>query len=453
MNAKFFDALQSVVSEKGITREHIEDIVKTAIECAYRKQFGTTDDMKVVFDRSSNSMKIVTKKMVVRRPDESGRQIGFEEAVKKDKDIQLGDDVEVEEDPFKVFSRIASQTAKQVMMQKIKELKKNIIFDDFKEKEGDLINGYMQRQVKKTIFVDIGYGEVEGVIPQREQSSREHFKTGDRIKAMVWTVEKTNRGPNIVLTRARPEFVAKLFEMEIPEIYDGIVRIEKIVRETGMRTKVMVSSRDRDVDCVGACVGMKGSRIQAIVREIEGERIDIIEFSRDSKTLAENALTPAKVKEVIETRTGKVIAIVENEQKMIAVGKIGHNVRLASELCGFEITVMTEEEYRNFLNSDESRSLFGQLFSDDVEDYTPLQELGLKARYIELLEKGGIFSVEDLVQKSVDDLKDIDGIGEKTAKEIWEIVDSMVDFDDDEDKSEDVEKADEGEEPSEDESK
>jgi N utilization substance protein A len=240
--------------------------------------------------------------------------------------------------------------------------------------------------------------------------------------------------------------------MEIPEIYDGIVRIEKIVRETGMRTKVMVSSRDRDVDCVGACVGMKGSRIQAIVREIEGERIDIIEFSRDSKTLAENALTPAKVKEVIETRTGKVIAIVENEQKMIAVGKIGHNVRLASELCGFEITVMTEEEYRNFLNSDESRSLFGQLFSDDVEDYTPLQELGLKARYIELLEKGGIFSVEDLVQKSVDDLKDIDGIGEKTAKEIWEIVDSMVDFDDDEE-SEDVEKADEGEEPSEDESK
>lgn len=431
MNAKFFDALQSVVSEKGITREHIEDIVRTAIECAYRKQFGTTENMKVVFDRNSGALRITMKKMVVRRPDpdDPGQQISFDEAVKKYPDVELGDDVEVEDDPFRVFSRIASQTAKQVMMQKIKELKKNIIFNDFKEKEGDLINGYMQRAVRKTIFVDIGYGEVEGVLPMKEQSPREHFKTGDRIKAMVWAVEKSNRGPNIVLTRARPEFVAKLFEMEIPEIYDGIVRIEKIVREVGMRTKVMVSSRDRDVDCVGACVGMKGSRIQAIVRELEGERVDIVEFSHDKRTLAENALTPSRVKEVIETRTGKVIAIVEGEQKMIAVGKSGHNVRLATELCGFDISVMTEEEYRDFLNSDESRSLFGQLFSNEAEDYTPLQDLGLKPRYIELLEKGGIFSVEELVQKSVEDLTDIDGIGEKIAKEIWEIVDSMVDFD------------------------
>ncbi|MBN1500771.1 MAG: transcription termination factor NusA, partial [Spirochaetes bacterium] len=308
---------------------------------------------------------------------------------------------------------------------------------NYKDKEGDLINGYMQRRSRDTIFVDIGQGGVEGILPRKEQSPREHYKTGDRIKALVYKVENNPKGPNIILSRTQPLFVEKLFEMEIPEIYDGIVMIEKIVREPGMRTKVAVYSNDRDIDSVGACVGMKGSRIQSIVRELEGEKIDIVEYSDDRRIMAENALTPSSVKEVVETRNGEVFAIVEDDQYHSAVGKNGHNVRLASRLCGFEIQVKTEEQYRELLGSEGSRMVFDQLFSDSNEDETALEELGLEQREIELLEKGGIFSVEDLVELTIDDLMKIEGIGEKTAQKIFEIVEEMVDFDEEADTDED----------------
>jgi N utilization substance protein A len=445
MKENFFEALHQIATEKGIGRDAIEEIVESAMTYAYKKQYGATDNMQVIFDRAANTLKIVSRKMVVRRPQNMGEEVAYDIAVKTHPDVALGDEIEIEEDPFVSFGRIATQTAKQVIIQKIKEAEKNIIYEEFKEKEGELLNGYMQRRSRDTIFVDIGHGGIEGILPRKEQSPLEHYKTGDRIKALVYKVEKNTKGPNIILSRVQPYFVQKLFEMEIPEIYDGIVTIEKIVRESGMRTKVAVSSIDKDIDAVGACVGMKGSRVQSIVRELEGEKVDIIEYSSDKRMMAENALTPAKVKEVVETRDGVMIAVVESEQYNLAVGKSGHNVRLASRLSGFEIQVKTEEQYREFLNSTDAKMLVDQLFNEAGEEETPLEELPLEPRVIELLEKGGIFSVEELVETSIDDLMKLNGVGEKTAQKIFEIVEEMVDFEDQEEYEEEEDGAEDAE--------
>lgn len=431
MASNFFEAIHAIATEKQIPRESIEDIVMKAIMHAYKKQYGAVDNMRVVFDRDKSLVKIVARKLVVREPRNFAEEVSYNDAVKFKKDCAIGDEIETEEEPFASFGRIAAQTAKQVFIQQIKECEKNIVYEDFKEKEGELINGYMQRRSRETIFVDIGYGRTEGVLPKKEQSPLEHYKTGDRIKALVWKVEKTAKGPNIVLTRVQPEFIKRLFEMEIPEVYEGIVNIEGIVREPGMRTKVAVSSSRDDVDSVGACVGMKGVRIQSIVRELEGEKVDVVEYSNDKTILAANALTPAHVKEVVETREGNMIAVVESDQYNLAVGRNGHNVRLASRLCGFEIQVKNEDQYREFLGSSESRMLVEQLFKSETEE-TSLSELSLEPRIIELLEKGGIFSVEELVETSLEELMKIEGIGEKTATKIMETVQEMVDFEEDE---------------------
>jgi N utilization substance protein A len=428
MSKNFFEALHEIATDKGIPRENIEQIVESAMLSAFKKQYGMIDNVKVVFDRDQNTVKVVSKKMVVKTARNRAEEISFNEAVKIVPGAELGDDIDVEENPLESFGRIAAQTAKQVIIQKIKEAEKNIIYGEFVDKEGDLINGFLQRKTKDAIYIDLG--RTEGILPAREQSPLEHYKIGDRVKALILAVQKNSKGPSIILSRSHPKFIEKLFEMEIPEIYDGVVRIVNIVREPGMRTKVAVTSERDDVDSVGACVGMKGIRIQSIVRELEGEKIDVVEWFEDRKIMAGNSLTPAKVVEIVEKSDGGVIAVVDNDQKHLALGKAGHNVRLASKLCGFDIDIKTEDQYRDFLSSSESRAIVEQLFSRVNEDETPLSELpGLETRTIKLLENGGIFSVEDLVEKSLEELMAIDGIGEKTAKKILEIIEESVDFD------------------------
>lgn len=430
MSSNFFEALHQIATEKGISRESIEEIVESAMLSAYKKQYGAANNVNVEFDRDNNNVKVISRKMVVNKPRNRAEEISIEEALPIKNDVNLGDEIDVEENPLESFGRIAAQTAKQVIIQKIKEAEKNIIYDEFKDKEGELINGYLQRKTRDAIFVDLG--KTEAILPAREQSHLEHFKTGDRIKAIVLAVQKNAKGPSIILSRAHTKFVEKLFEMEIPEIYDGIVRIMSIVRECGLRTKVAVSSERDDVDSVGACVGMKGVRIQSIVRELEGEKIDVIEHAMDKRTMTNNALTPAKVKEVIEKRDGGVIAVVENDQYKLAIGRSGHNARLATKICGFDIDIKTEEQYREFLSSTESRALVEQLFTQEEVDETPLDELpGLDARLIKLLEAGGIFSVEDLVETSFEELISLAGIGEKTAAKIQDILREAVDFEED----------------------
>lgn len=435
MSKNFFEALHEIATDKGIPREYIEQIVESAMLSAFKKQYGMIDNVRVVFDRDRNSVKVVSKKMVVKTVRNRAEEISRDEAEKIVPDAQPGDEINVEEDPLESFGRIAAQTAKQVIIQKIKEAEKNIIYDEFADKEGDLINGFLQRKTKDAIYIDLG--RTEGILPAREQSPLEHYKIGDRVKALILAVQKNSKGPSIILSRTHPRFVEKLFEMEIPEIYDGVVRIVNIVREPGMRTKVAVTSERDDVDSVGACVGMKGIRIQSIVREMEGEKIDVVEHFDDRKIMAANSLTPAKVVEIVEKSDGGVIAVVDNDQKHLALGKAGHNVRLASRLCGFDIDIKTEDQYREFLSSSESRAIVEQLFSTSNADETPLSELpGLEARTIKLLENGGVFSVEDLVEKSLEELMAIDGIGEKTAKKIMEIIEESVDFDETEEEKE-----------------
>lgn len=431
MSKNFFEALHEIATDKGIPREYIEQIVESAMLSAFKKQYGMIDNVRVVFDRDKNSVKVVSKKMVVKTVRNRAEEISAAEASSIAPEAQLGDDIEVEEDPLESFGRIAAQTAKQVIIQKIKEAEKNIIYGEFVDKEGELINGFLQRKTKDAIYIDLG--RTEGILPAREQNPLEHYKVGDRVKALILAVQKNSKGPSIILSRTHPTFIEKLFEMEIPEIYDGVVRIVKVVREPGMRTKVAVTSERDDVDSVGACVGMKGIRIQSIVRELEGEKIDVVEWFEDRKIMAGNALTPAKVHEIVEKSDGGVIAVIDNDQKHLALGKAGHNVRLASKLCGFDIDIKTEDQYRDFLSSSESRAIVEQLFSKVNEDETPLSELpGLETRTIKLLENGGVFSVEDLVEKSLEELMAIDGIGEKTAKKILEIIAESVDFDESE---------------------
>jgi len=452
MSINFFEALHQIAAEKGISKDEIEEIVQSAMLSAYKKQYGLSRDVDVEFDRDTNTIKLISKKMVVKNPMNRAEEIAFADAKKINSNVKLGDDIYVEENPLQSFGRIAAQTAKQVIMQKIKEAEKNIIYDEFKDREGELINGYLQRRTREAMYIDLG--RTEGILPYREQSQLEHFKIGERIKALVLSVQKNTKGPSVILSRAHTRFVERLFEMEIPEVYDDIVEIEAIVREAGMRTKVAVTSDRDDIDSVGACVGMKGIRIQSIVRELEGEKIDVVEYSPEKKTMAANALTPARVKEIVETVGGGVIAVVENDQYRLAIGKNGHNARLASRLCGFDIDIKTEEQYREFLSSSESRSMVEQLFSTSAEDETSLEELpGFDARVIKLLENGGIFSVEDLVETSLEDLKKLDGIGEKTAEKIMGILEEYVDFDEDEeyedeevDSEEDAEEAEEAEE-------
>ena len=427
MSNNFFEALHQIATDKGITRDEIENIVESAMLSAFKKQYGAIENVRVAFDREKNTVQIVTKKMVVKKPVNPAEEIAYERAVKIKKDVKLGDEIYVEENPFDSFGRIAAQTAKQVIIQKIKEAEKNIIYNEYNGREGDLINGYLQRRTRDNLFVDLG--RTEGLLPAREQSPLERYKIGDRIKALILSVQRSSKGPDVILSRAHPKFIEKLFEMEIPEIYDGIVKIVKVVREAGLRTKVAVTSDRDDVDSVGACVGMKGIRIQSIVREIEGEKIDVVEYYEDKKLMAMNSLTPAKIKEIVETSDGGVIAVVDSDQYSLAVGKSGHNVRLASRLCGFDIDIKTEEDYQTFLNSSESRALVDQLFSKNMDE-TSLEELpDLEPRIIKILEKAGIFSVEELVEKSFDDLMKIDGIGEKTAQRILEILADVVDFD------------------------
>lgn len=430
MSNNFFEALHQIAKDKGIPRDEIENIVESAMLSAYKKQYGSVDNVKVEFDRDNNTVMLVSKKMVVRRPSNLAEEIAYDKAVKIKKDASLGDEIYVEENPFESFGRIAAQTAKQVIIQKIKEAEKNIIYNEFSVREGELINGYLQRKTRDNLFVDLG--RTEGILPAREQSPLERYKIGDRIKAVILAVKKSTKGSDVILSRAHPTFVERLFEMEIPEIYDGIVRIVKIVREPGMRTKVAVHSDRDDVDSVGACVGMKGIRIQSIVREMEGEKIDIVQYYDDKVVMASNALTPARVKEVVPTSDGGVIAVVDNDQYSLAVGRAGHNVRLASRLCGFEIDIKTEESYQEFLTTSESRSIVDKLFSNDDLEETPLEELSdLEPRIIKMLEKAGIFSVEDLVEKSFDDLVKVEGIGDKTAQKILDILADVVDFEDD----------------------
>lgn len=342
MKAEFLEALEQIVKDKGITKDVLYDALEAALKTAYRKNFGTSQNVEVEIDKENGEVKAYAKKIVVENVENPLLEINLEDAKEIDPNYQIGDTIRIEVTP-KNFGRIAAQTAKQVVLQRIREAEREIIYEEFANRESEIITGLVQRVSKSNVLINLG--RTEGVLPPTEQIPGEVYKQGDRIKTYILEVKKTTKGPQIILSRTHPGLVKRLFELEVPEIHDGIVDIYNIAREAGSRTKIAVYSNDENVDPVGACVGHKGARVKAVVDELNGEKIDIIVWSKNISEFIANSLSPAKVISVEvneDEKSAKVI--VPDYQLSLAIGKEGQNARLAAKLTGWKIDIKSESQ-------------------------------------------------------------------------------------------------------------
>lgn len=334
--------LQQLEAEKSIDRETLLEAIRSAIESAARKGVAHAANVTVDVDPDTVTFKVYEIREVVEKVADPAVEISIEDALQLNPEVVVGNRLKVPAEP-KDFGRIAAQTAKQVIIQKIKDAERENVFEEFRKRKGELITGLVKRVSHGNVFV--GIGKAEAVLPHREQSPRENFKPGDRIRAYLLDVEKGPRGAQVVLSRTSPELVRALFELEVPEIYDGTIEIKGIAREPGSRTKVAVLSKDSNVDAVGACVGMKGSRVRAVVEELSGEKIDIVRWSEDPVEVCTNALNPADIIGMkVDADTKSILVIVPHDQLSLAIGKRGQNARLASKLIGWNIDIRSDQE-------------------------------------------------------------------------------------------------------------
>ncbi|HHW70470.1 MAG TPA: transcription termination/antitermination protein NusA [Clostridiales bacterium] len=342
MNGEFLGAINQISSEKDIDKEVLLEAIEAALVSAYKKNFGTAQNVRVNIDRETGAVKVYALRKVVEQPKDEFLEISLEEARKFDKNYKLGDFFEQEVTP-KNFGRIAAQNAKQVVVQRIREAERLSIYEKFLAKEHEIVTGIVQRIEKKNIFVDLN--KTEGLLPASEQMPNEEYNVNDRIKVYITDVKKTTKGPQITLSRTHPNLVKRLFELEVPEIMQGDVIIKNIAREAGSRTKIAVYAPDERIDCVGACVGQKGIRVQQVVDELSGEKIDIVKWSSEPGEYIANALSPAKVLNVytnIDEQSAQVI--VPDNQLSLAIGKEGQNARLAAKLTGWKIDIKSESQ-------------------------------------------------------------------------------------------------------------
>ncbi len=342
MNGEILMALNQLERERGISVDDLIEALEAALLSAYRKHFGSADNVRVLFDKTTGKIRVLSRREVVLEVADSKKEIGLEEAQSRNIVYNVGDLLE-EEIPARGFGRIAAQTAKQVVLQKLREKERSMIYDEFSEREGDVVTGQVVRVERGIVIVDLG--RVEGFILPQEQVRSEKYKERDRVKAYVLEVRKSPKGPQILLSRTHPGLLKRLFELEVPEIRDGVVIICGIAREPGARSKVAVKANLPEVDALGACVGARGSRVQAIVQELKGERIDIIEWHEDPRVFVANALNPAKVIDVHimpEERVAKVV--VPEHQLSLAIGRDGQNARLAARLTGLKVDIKSERE-------------------------------------------------------------------------------------------------------------
>lgn len=350
MNRDFIEAIDALVKEKDISKDVLIDAIESALVSAYKKNYGTSQNVRVNIDREEGDINVFMRKDVVEEIEDDMVEISLEEAQEIDPRYMAGDIVEYQVTP-RDFGRIAAQTAKQVVVQRIREAERGMIFDDYITKQGELITGTIQRISNETIFVNMG--KAEGILAATERVPGEVYKVNDRIKVYIMDVKKTTKGPQVFLSRSHPGLVKRLFELEVPEIEDGLVEIKSISREAGSRTKIAVWTEDENIDPVGACVGTRGARVQNIVDELFGEKIDIITWSEDPKILISNVLSPAKVEEVLINEEEKsATVIVPDYQLSLAIGKEGQNVRLAAKLCNWKIDIKSHSQY--FSNLEEA---------------------------------------------------------------------------------------------------
>ncbi|MDD2446093.1 MAG: transcription termination factor NusA [Tissierellia bacterium] len=343
MNGDFIEALNEIEREKGISRDIIFDALESALISSYKKNFGSAQNVLVEMNRETGEVKVYAIKDIVENVNDVLSETTLEDAKSIDKKLELGDIVKSEITP-KDFGRIAAQTAKQVVIQRIKDAERDVIFDEFINRENEIITGQIQRISKNNVYIDLG--KTEGVLPPSEQIEGEEYKQGDRLKLIITEVKKTTKGPQIVLSRTHVNLIKRLFELEVPEINEGIVEIFSISREAGSRTKIAVYSKDPDVDPLGACVGFKGSRVKAIVDELNGEKIDIVIWDKNIEEFIANSLSPSKVVKVIPSDKEKsTLVIVPDYQLSLAIGKEGQNARLAAKLTNWKIDIKSESQY------------------------------------------------------------------------------------------------------------
>ncbi|WP_027629505.1 transcription termination factor NusA [Ruminiclostridium cellobioparum] len=356
MSAELILALEQLEKEKGIKKDVIIEAIEAALISAYKKNFGSAMNVKVNIDRTTGDVKVFGLRKVAEVPDMEQMDISVDEAARLNPTLAVGDIAEMEVTP-RTFGRIAAQTAKQVVVQKLREAERGIIYDEFYNKESDIVTGIIQRIEKRNVIVDLG--KTEAVLAPTEQTPGEEYRFNERLKSYIVEVKKTTKGPQIMISRTHPGLVKRLFELEVPEIHDGTVEIKSISREPGSRTKIAVYSKDENVDPVGACVGQKGTRVQAIVDELRGEKIDIIKWSNDPREYISSSLSPAKVVRVDVTEDEKAArVIVPDYQLSLAIGKEGQNARLAAKLTGWKIDIKSESQLR--------QSIEKQLFDDSL---------------------------------------------------------------------------------------
>ncbi|MGI6085658.1 MAG: transcription termination factor NusA [Acetivibrionales bacterium] len=364
MSAELLFALDQLEKEKGIDKEILIDAIEQALISAYKRNFGSAQNVEVTIERNTGEIRVYALKTIVEEVTDSAIEMSLDQAKRFGPDFEVGDMVEVEVTPKK-FGRIAAQTAKQVVMQRIREAERGLIFDEFSNREEDIVNGVVSRFDRKNIIIDLG--RVEAVLPPSEQTPGEKYNVHDRIKIYVINVKKTNKSPQIYVSRTHPGLVKRLLELEVPEIADGTVEIKTIAREAGSRTKIAIFSRNENVDPVGACVGQRGGRIRAIVDELKGEMIDVIKWSSNTEEYIAASLSPAKVLQVDLDEENKVARVVVPDfQLSLAIGKEGQNARLAAKLTGWKIDIKSESQLRDHIES----QLFSSntLFSSDDED-------------------------------------------------------------------------------------
>ncbi len=395
--------IDQVAREKGLDRQVLISTLEEAMRSAARRKLGSKVEVDVAYNDELGEVEVFEFREVVEEVTNPETQVSLARALELDAESEIGDELGVKVDTGD-FGRIAAQSAKQVIIQRMKDAERDIIFEDFKDRKGEIINGIVQRIDKGSVIVNLG--RTEAVLPPREQVPRENDRPGDRVRAYVLDIKRISRGPQIILSRTHPGFVQALFELEVPEISEGIVTIEGVAREPGSRTKIGVSSRDRDVDPVGACVGIKGSRVQAVVQELRGEKIDIITYDQDPARYVVNALAPAEVSRVIVDESNRSMeVVVADEVLSLAIGRRGQNVRLASKLTGWKIDVKPESTYNESLKSG-YRSL--------------LEVVGVADVGADTLFQAGYVSAEALAEADVENLIKLQDMNEARASMLVE---------------------------------
>ena len=440
--------LQQLSEEKDISIDLLKEVIDSIIVAALKKKYGNDINFHIHFD-SKNNPTVYKGANVVEEVRDEKKEISLEDAKKLDQDINVGDEVLILVDQIEAFGRIESMSAKSTFFQKISELEKNIIFNEFKRRENQLVNGYFQRENRGNIYVNLG--KTEGELQKKDQSPREHYTAGDRIRAYIYKVQggKDEKGKEIptkiLLTRTKPDFIKKLFELEIPEIADGTIEIKNVVRQPGLKIKVAVSSNKPEVDPIGACIGQKGIRIQSIIKEIEGEKIDVVKWSKDIREYIAEAITPAKPIRIIITDPEKkeAMIIIPDEQLSLALGKSGYNVKLASQLTGYYFNIKTETDIKENPELLKDIVPLNQIFSDTAEEVQAADEeletaevfesnlyslQGIDEAIIKTLIDNSINSIEELYNMSAEDIVEKTGIEKSIVDNLVVIMKDVVEI-------------------------